>query len=146
MTRNQAVIGLGSNIEPEKYIPLARQALKDEFGLIASASDLRTQAVARPEDSDFINSAVLIQTSISRESLVRRLKHIEWEVGRKKSRDSYAARIIDLDLLLWNQELEDADILSRVFLQDSIEELLPGILQQLSQYYRLKQPLGNTFR
>lgn len=131
MVRNQAVIGLGSNIEAHKYISLARQTLKDEFRVIASASDLQTKAVARPDDSDFINSAVLIQTNMNRATLVRRLKHIEWEIGRTKSSDKYAARIIDLDLLLWNQQLEDADILSRSFLQDSIEELLPGVLQQL---------------
>ena len=146
MARNQAVVGIGSNIEPEKYIPIARQALKEEFNVIASARDLQTQAVARPEDSDFVNSAVLIQTGISRKNLVKRLKHIEWEMGRKKNLDKYASRIIDLDLLLWNQELEDADIVSRAFLQDLIEELLPGILQQLSQYYRLNKPLDKRMK
>ena len=137
LTRNQVIIGLGSNIEPEHHIAEALSMLQQEFDLVSSASHQRTKAIARDQHPDFINTAVVINTGLTMKSLTRRLKHMEWEIGRKHCSDSYAARVIDLDILLWNQHLEDADILSRDFLRQSIEELIPGIVDTLNQRYAL---------
>jgi len=59
--------------------------------------------------------------------LKRRLREIESGLGRVRTANKNGPRTIDLDILVWNGEVVDADVYERGFLRDSIIELLPGI-------------------
>ena len=137
--RHQVIIGIGSNLEPQKHVKEAIDWLKSEFELAQTSAWLTTKAIARPRDPDYINTAVLIRTGLEKETLVRRLKHIEYEMGREyTSNDAYAPRIIDLDLMLYNDRIIDADLCARDFLQTLIEQLSPGMSNYLADLYAVE--------
>lgn len=124
---NRAVIGLGSNINPEENIRRAKAAIAREFRLIKSSSFVETEPVGFKEQDRFLNGALLIETELNADSLELHLKKLESELGRVKTDNKYGPRSIDIDILVWNGEVVDEEVYEREFLRKSIEELIPGI-------------------
>jgi len=122
---NTAIIGVGSNINPEKNIKLAKEKISLEVNLIQSSKLVVTKPLGYLDQEDFLNGALLIETEFEKDSMVKILKKIETELGRKKTMNRNGPRTIDLDLLLWNNQIIDSDVYSRSFLRKSILELLP---------------------
>ena len=122
---NTAIIGLGSNINPQNNIRLARDKISSEVTLIKSSKLVYTEPVGYLEQDNFLNGALLVETDLEIESIVKLLKKIEIELGRKKTLNRNGPRTIDLDLLIWNDQIIDSDVYSRSFLKESILELLP---------------------
>ncbi len=86
-----------------------RQSKNIEF--ISSSQPTRTTPVGGPPgQDDFLNAAILIQTSLSPHELHLRLIEIENELGRQR-RSRWGARKIDLDLLLYdNLQLQTSNL------------------------------------
>lgn len=101
-----AIVALGSNIEPERHIPLAVAALR-ELGARAVSSVYQNPARGGRPQPDFLNAAVLLHTTLNPDRLRVALRQIEAELGRVRSEDKYAPRTIDLDLLLLGGQVED---------------------------------------
>ena len=127
MKTNRAVLGLGSNIDPEENIRRAIEIISGEVSLIKTSSFVETEPVGFKEQRSFINGALLIETPLGAFELKRRLREIEGELGRVRTANKNGPRTIDLDILVWNGEVVDADVYERGFLRDSIKELLPDI-------------------
>ena len=127
MKVNRAVIGLGSNINPEENIRKAKDAIAGEFDLIKSSSFVETEPVGFKEQDRFINGAVLIETEHDAGSLKLWLKALETGLGRVNTDNKYGPRTIDLDILVWNGEIVDAEVHEREFLRMSINELMPEL-------------------
>lgn len=124
---NQAVIGLGSNIDAKKNISFARSLLAKTYTVVAESRVLRTKPVGYLDQPDFLNSAVLIETGLDRTQVDEDLKKMEMRLGRQKGRDRDGPRTIDLDILVWNGDVVDKDVCERSYLRESILELLPGL-------------------
>ena len=122
---NSAIIGVGSNIDPEKNIKLATDKISSEVKLIKSSTLVFTEPVGYENQDDFLNGALLIETKQEKDSVDSILKNIESELGREKTLNKNGPRTIDLDLLIWNNRISDPDVYSREFLKESILELLP---------------------
>ena len=127
MKTNRAVLGLGSNIDPEENTQKAIELIRAVFGLIKISSFVRTEPVGFKEQAPFLNGAVLIETELDAASLKARLREIEAELGRVRAENKNGPRTIDLDILVWNDEVVDDDVYERGFLRDSIKELIPEI-------------------
>ena len=78
-----------------------------------------------------------IETDLApRELKFQVLRRIESELGRTRGSDKFAARTIDLDLILYDElvmttedlTLPDPDILRRPFLAIPLHELAPGLV------------------
>lgn len=123
---NEAVIGLGSNINPEKHIQQAREILAKRYEVIAESSFVRTKPVGGDAQPDFINGAILLKTSLDKEILNSELKVIEKQLGRTKDAVNFKPRTMDLDIVVWNNEIIDKDFYKRDFLRDSVCEVLPS--------------------
>jgi 2-amino-4-hydroxy-6-hydroxymethyldihydropteridine diphosphokinase len=128
-----AFISLGSNIEPEKYLPRAVDHLRS-IGIIRKTSRVyQNPAIAPEPQADYLNAAVLIETQLQPLEIRRRLREIEEQLDRVRSADKYAPRTIDLDLCLYNDlvytspelNLPDPDILNRSHLALTLSELRP---------------------
>jgi len=124
---NTAVIGLGSNIEPNKNIQLARQKIQTHFQVLKTSQFRKTKPIGFLNQADFINGAILIQTELNRNDLERQLKSLEHDLGREREGNKYGPRTIDLDILIWNKEIVDKDVYKRDFLKQAIQEIDPGI-------------------
>lgn len=135
MTR--AFIGVGSNIAPEENIREALRQLAQSVCLVSISTFYREPAIGRPEDPDFYNGVVAIDTDLPPAKLKWAvLRRIEDALGRSRSKDKYAARTIDLDLLLYGNSvissdeltLPDPDILTRAFIAVPLYEIAPTLV------------------
>lgn len=137
MPEPRVFVGVGSNIDPERNIVAAGLLLGERCGLVACSTFYRTAAVERPDQRDFLNGVFEIQCELD----ARRLKfdvlrRIETELGRARVEDAYAARPIDLDVLLHGRDtLREADISipdetirTRAFVAVPLLELAPDLI------------------
>lgn len=130
---NEVVIGLGSNIDPDKNIEKAISYLEDKYMLLAKSAFIQTKPVGIVDQPDFINGSVLIQTSLDQNTLDEELKKDETALGRSKSDQKFGPRKIDLDIIVFNRNIIDQDFYQRDFLKDSVLELIPDLKYEESK-------------
>ena len=122
---NFAVIELGSNVEPDKNIPKAIQAIGQKFHIQAQSEFILTNPVSgTPGQAMFLNGAVLLETDMDLANLVATLHTIEQALGRTRQTDKYAPRIIDLDVIIWNGGIVHPDFFSRDFVKITVLEAI----------------------
>ena len=124
---NQAIIGLGSNIDPHKNVTKARAALAERFQILESSRFSRTKPIGYKKQPDFINGAMLIATHLDWQELRQILKEIENNLGRVRQRNSHGPRVIDLDLLVFNHQVVHQDVYERDFIRKAVTQLQPEI-------------------
>ncbi len=133
-------IGIGSNLGNRlNNIQKAVSLIKDRyFSSLKVSIILETSAIlpkgAPPEwDRPYLNMVISGKSSISPEKLLEGLKKIEQEVGREVVYQRWAPRVIDLDILLWNNHtivtpllvIPHPELLNRPFLVHLIAFLQP---------------------
>lgn len=102
------LIGLGSNLTTEKYtsskmiLEAALEALKCCDVLPIKCSQFyETEPVPKSDQPWFVNAVVSVQTNLPPLDLLKVLHDIEGDLGRVR-RERWEARIIDLDLISYN--------------------------------------------
>ncbi len=125
---NTAIIGLGSNIEPQKNIQLTKKILSEKFKVLNESKFIITKSIGIVAQPDFINGALLVQTELSYDEFRSYLKDMELKLGRTKdSTQNYGPRIIDIDILAWNDRVIDHDFYERDFVRNFVLELSPAV-------------------
>lgn len=120
---NECIIGIGSNIDPERSIQVALMILQQETDVRGVSKWVKTTPIGIRNQSDFINGAIKIRTTLSQESFKRYLKNLEDKLGRDRSLPRFGPRIIDLDIVVWNDDIVDDDYYTRDFVRNAIDEL-----------------------
>ena len=91
---------LGSNIEPEKNMPLARTKLKAAFADMLFSDFYETDPVGSVGPEKFWNAAGIIKTEISRDEVSLLVKKIESDLGRiRDPNNKFIPRTMDIDIL-----------------------------------------------
>jgi len=101
-----AWIGLGGNLgEPRSAISNALDQLNndEEIELEAVSSFYRTAPIGITDQPDFINSVARLRTTYQPEALLEKLLAVEANLGRVRSEQQFGPRVLDLDLLLFDQ-------------------------------------------
>lgn len=98
MTR--VYLSLGSNIEPERHLRAALDALREEFGELSISSVYRTEAVGFTGPA-FLNLAVGLDTDCSPLDLDTWLHALENRHGRRRDVERYSSRTLDIDIVLF---------------------------------------------
>ncbi len=124
---NQVIIGVGSNIEPDKNICLARDIIKANFYWLSETLPIKTKAIGDANAADYLNCCYFIETKLKRSELKKELVDIEDQLGRIRNTDITQSRTIDLDIVIWNKKVVDEDFYSRDFLRKAVLELLPEL-------------------
>ena len=104
-----AFVGIGSNLgDREAHLSRAIELLSAEAGIeVSGVSQIReTEPVGPVEQGPFLNGAVQVATELAPRELLDRLLGIERQMGRVR-RERYGPRTIDLDLLLYGDEVVD---------------------------------------
>ena len=124
-TEHQVYLGIGSNIQPLENLPRCLALLRQKV-LVEEVSRIWKNPPVGSTGEDFLNAAVRIRTSLEAEDLKTRvLRPIESQLGRVRTRDKYAPRTIDLDILIIDGKVCDPQIWKRAFLAVPLAELLP---------------------
>ena len=110
----KVLVGLGSNQGDSRSIVLEAMRRLSQFssGEVACSRLWRTSPVDCPPDSgDFINAAAAFSppSTLTPEVLLAELKKLEREFGRQRAIVRNAPRELDLDLLLYGDEVRDSD-------------------------------------
>jgi len=101
MTTHRAYLSLGSNLDPERNIASALDALRERFGELIVSPTYRTAAVGF-DGPDFLNLAVGLDTGLSPQELDDWLNALEDRHGRDRSGPRFSSRTLDVDLLLYD--------------------------------------------
>ena len=105
-----AYIGLGSNLQqPQQQVLRALKTLSElSLSRLLRRSPLyRTAPLGVPGQPDYVNAAALLETALGPLDLLDQLQRIEHEMGRRRDGVRWGARIIDLDLLLYDDRQMD---------------------------------------
>ena len=120
---NDCIVGIGSNLDAEVHIPAMLKLLSAAVEVVDVSEMVQTKPIGITEQPDFTNGAARIRTAMDMESFRAFLKKLEDELGRNRNEEKYGPRIIDLDIMIWNNVVVDPDYYTRDFLRKSAEEL-----------------------
>jgi len=103
-------IGLGTNLgDKAQNLNHAIRIIGCEAGAIANVSSFyQSKPWGFNSDNDFLNAVILIDTKLDPFSLLEKTKEIERKMGRStKSNTGYSDRIIDIDILFYENRIID---------------------------------------
>lgn len=129
-------VSVGSNIEPEKNVREALKKLKDHVRVKAISTFYLNDADGREDQDQFYNGVIEIDTDLHPTELRELILHrIEDELGRERTEDKFAARTMDLDVLVYGDlvgqagdlVLPEPEIQHRAFLAVPLAELAPDM-------------------
>jgi 2-amino-4-hydroxy-6-hydroxymethyldihydropteridine diphosphokinase len=134
----QGYLGLGSNVGDRLAHLRAAVAALDERGVtvLASSSVYETEPVGLvPDQRDFFNACLQIETALEPEPLLDACKDTERAIGRRAGGPRHGPRVIDVDVLLLDAlryssprlALPHADLGSRRFVLVPLLELDPEL-------------------
>ena len=110
-----AYIGLGSNLsEPFKQVQAAINEIKKlEKCLVIKVSSLYLSKPMGPQDQDdYINAVLALETTLDPIELLDALQTIENKAGRVRKENRWGARILDLDIILFGNEIINSERLT----------------------------------
>ena len=110
----QAFVGIGSNQDdPARQVQQAILALGElpRSTLSACSSLYRSAPFGPVKQPDFVNAVAQLQTELDVTELFQRLQSIEVQRGRHRG-ERWGPRIIDLDLLVFEDEVVSSDDLT----------------------------------
>ncbi len=107
MSQNTVQLLLGSNLNDRNInLMTAQLKIEKEIGEIEKKSEIhQTTPEGFKSTHDFLNQIIQVKTCLSPISVLKTVKKIEKEMGRTyvKTNQKYQDRIIDIDILKFNQ-------------------------------------------
>jgi 2-amino-4-hydroxy-6-hydroxymethyldihydropteridine diphosphokinase len=110
----KAFIGIGSNLGSpsencEKAIGLLHA--EPEIAVVGQSNLYESEPVGEIEQNWFVNTTIAIKTSLVPDALLNAVLNIEKVFGRER-REKWGPRIIDLDLLTYENQVIQSDSLT----------------------------------
>lgn len=109
-----AYVGLGSNLQgPARQLQNTFELLDKipSTQLVNQSSLYRSAPFGGIEQPDFVNAVAALLTQLSAQDLLAELQRIENERGRKRGEVRWGPRVLDLDLLVYsNQVIDEPDL------------------------------------
>ncbi|MGK2861302.1 MAG: 2-amino-4-hydroxy-6-hydroxymethyldihydropteridine diphosphokinase [Chitinophagaceae bacterium] len=131
---NTAYLLTGGNLGArEETLARAYKRIQEQCGDITGLSSLyETEAWGQIHQPQFLNQVLEIQTICNPQHLLEKLQDIEKQTGRIR-KEKYGPRLIDIDILLFNDEIHDMprlkiphpEIQNRQFVLVPLAEIAP---------------------
>ena len=106
----RAYVGLGANLGPREVTLLRAVdllAAEPRIEILAVSRLRETEPLGNTDQPEFLNGAVAVETSLSPRELLDALLRAEQELGRTREGERWGPRTIDLDLLVYGDEIVD---------------------------------------
>ncbi len=128
-------LGLGSNVDPEENLRLGVRELRRIFGEI-DLSAVYSSAAIGFDGADFLNMVIRLQSTDSPREIQGQAESIHVLAGRDRNSDKFSSRPLDIDLLLYGDEVIDepdlklprCDVLDYSFVLRPLAEIDPGLV------------------
>lgn len=108
MSGHRYLIALGSNMRhphhgaPRAVIAAAIRALDHGKSKVLAASPVIETAPLGPSRRRYANAAVLLRSKRDPDEVLHKLQKLERKFGRSRTGQAWRARVLDLDIVLWN--------------------------------------------
>ena len=128
-------VAAGSNVDAANNLSKALAGLKSAFPTLRVSPAYRNKAVGF-EGDDFINLVVAFATDQPIEAVRTQLQAIESACGRPREAPKWAARSMDLDILLFGDEVRNEpglvlprpDLIKRPYMLKPMTDLAPNVI------------------
>jgi 2-amino-4-hydroxy-6-hydroxymethyldihydropteridine diphosphokinase len=132
-------ISIGSNINKDEHIPASLRALEQTFGKLAVSSVYESEAVGFTGDV-FYNLVVGFDSDLEVKAVTKQLRQIELDNGRTRDSRKFAARTLDLDLILYGNlivndgrlQIPRDEIEHYAFVLEPLAEIAPALKHPIS--------------
>ena len=135
---NTIYLHLGGNIGNRLlYISKAFVLITKYIGKIIDRSSLyESEPWGFNSDSEFINICIAVKSKLSAREVLLKIRRIEDELGRKREKNKYSSRSIDIDIVFFNSEIiNEKDLIiphpkiqARKFVLVPLYEILPDFI------------------
>ena len=104
---NKVVLSIGSNIgKREQNLALAYEYVEKHIGhILKSSSFHESPSQGFDSNNDFINSCIAVETYAECKDVLAKIHWIEHSMGRKRTKDGYEDRIIDIDIIFYQDSI-----------------------------------------
>ena len=135
-------LALGGNIgNVSEIFNVAIKKINESIGEVIKQSSLyKTEPWGNKDQDDFLNMVLIVETSLSAETILKETLDIEIDLGRNREKDNqFAPRKIDLDILFYGEEIINTAHLIiphprlhlRNFVLTPLVEIAPGLTHPL---------------
>jgi 2-amino-4-hydroxy-6-hydroxymethyldihydropteridine diphosphokinase len=157
---NHVFLLLGSNLgESFTKLSIARDKVVKSIGPIVKESSLyRTSPWGKTDQPEFLNQVLIVDTSFSARKVLSSIMSIEEQMGRIR-REKWGSRIIDIDILFYNDEIVTEENLIiphpgipfRRFTLEPLQEIAPDFVHPqlqstISELLQVCQDNGEVVR
>lgn len=110
---NKTYLLLGSNMgNSQQQLSIAIKNITRQIGIVTRKSKLYTTAAwGNTNQPDFLNQVIIVETKQTALRTIKIILGIEKKMGRVRTKKN-APRIIDIDILFFNKEIIDENILT----------------------------------
>jgi 2-amino-4-hydroxy-6-hydroxymethyldihydropteridine diphosphokinase len=108
---NRVVLLTGGNLDDRiRILQDAKKAIEMHIGRIYNASPIiKSEAWGFESKQDFLNQVIVVDTSLSPIEVLNEIQKIEIDLGRVRKSEQWVSRLIDIDILFYNDEIIESD-------------------------------------
>ena len=122
---HKVFLSLGSNVQPEIFLPKAIDLLH-KYGQVQAISSIWESHAVGDNAPNFWNACVLFATSLTTSNLKEQaIRPIEARLGRVRSENKNAPRTIDIDIVMANGAPVNLEFWNYAFIVVPMAELAP---------------------
>jgi 2-amino-4-hydroxy-6-hydroxymethyldihydropteridine diphosphokinase len=135
---NKVFLGIGTNLGNRKVnLRKAIEMIGEHIGGVINFSSVyETAPWGFDSENDFLNMVVCVETNHSPAELLKKIVAIESMLGRERNQDRYSSRVIDIDILFFNDLVINENglkiphplIHERKFVLGPLNELAPELI------------------
>ena len=122
--------------DSEQMLSVATNMIEKNIGKLTTSSVIyKTAAWGKEDQPDFLNQIIIVSSLLSSSTLLKEIFIIEKEMGRVRTTKN-AARVIDIDMLFFNDEIIQTEnltvphkqIQNRKFVLVPLTEIAPDFI------------------
>ena len=152
---SQVYLALGSNLGDKRVnLSCAIDHITEKIGVLSAISSVyETKPQGFESSNNFLNMMVCVETQLSPVEILNITQSIEKKLGRtQKTKDTYADRIIDIDLIAYDNLVIQTDNLQlphplfhqRRFVLEPFNEIAPDYVHPVLNK-KVREMLQNSF-
>ena len=104
---NTVFLMLGSNLgDRPGNLERAREKIIEDIGILTGISSIyESEPWGFRHETDFLNQCLIVESALQVDEILSRTQNIEVTLGRERTPHTCLARVIDVDIIFFNDEI-----------------------------------------
>lgn len=121
---NTAIVMLGSNLDCERNLALAKEKINERYEVVQESKIVETTPHGSRYKDNFLNQAVEVLSDEDLANSISFFKNLEKEMGRTTESKNDGTVCIDIDIIFWNDKQIRGDYDRYGFVKTCVDEIL----------------------